>query len=95
MAKELTTKDLYVAKVAEKLGTTKVAAREALDAVYDVAKEILSQPDQKITIQGFATFTSEIKPAHTMVNNLSETKELIEVPARLRHKATFSKSLSA
>lgn len=92
MAKTLITKEDYVSRVSEKLGTTKKEARAAMNAVFEVAADILSVPDQKFTVEGLATFSSEVKPAHTCKNNL--TGEIIEVPAKLKQKAKFSKKLS-
>lgn len=86
--KTLVTKDQYVTKVAEKLGATKKAAREALDAVWEVADEILSVADQKFVVEGFGTFSVEKVPAHTRVFNL--TGEKIEVAEKLRRKVKFS-----
>ncbi|MBO1087120.1 HU family DNA-binding protein [Enterococcus mundtii] len=92
MSKTLVTKEEYVAKVAEVLGGTKKAAREAVDAVFGVATEIMSVPDRKFTVEGLATFSTEIKPAHIRKNNL--TGETIDVPAKLKQKAVFSRKLS-
>ena len=60
-----------------------------------MAKEILSQPDQKFTVEGLAVFSTEIKPEHTRVNNLDPEKGLITVPAKLKAKASFSPKLGA
>lgn len=85
---ELVTRDQFVAMVAEKLETTKKNARLYVDAVWEVADEILSEPNKKFLVKGFGTFSSKVAPAHKRVNNFNG--EVIEVPEKIKRKVKFS-----
>lgn len=80
----------FVALVAEELGSTKVEAERAINAYHKVAAEQLSTPDTTIALQGVWTLSSAMTKPRTMVNQLSETKETIEVPSKLKVKAKVS-----
>ncbi|UDM72752.1 HU family DNA-binding protein [Vagococcus fluvialis] len=93
MAKERATvthdKKKQIELVAAELGGTKVEAEKALNAVSKVFAEISKTPDTRFKIDGIGTIVSEIKPAHNRLNNL--TGETIQVAAKLKRKAIFSK----
>lgn len=92
MSREITKKE-FVELVAEKMGTTKKAAAQAVNAYHEAVGELLSVPDTKIALQGVYTFTSEMTKERTMVNQLSENKEVITVPSKLKAKCKVSPSL--
>lgn len=72
------TKVEMVAKVAEKMGTTKAEAERALGAVFAVMTEGLAA-GEKVPVTGFGTFEVRHRAARAGVN--PATKEKIEIPA--------------
>lgn len=72
------TKVEMVAKVAEKMGSTKVDAEKALNAVFATLAEGL-MTGEKVPVAGFGTFEVRNRAARTGVN--PATKEKIEIPA--------------
>lgn len=72
------TKVEMVAKVAEKMGSTKVEAEKALNAVFEVMADGLAG-GEKVPVAGFGTFEVRHRAARQGVN--PATKEKIEIPA--------------
>ena len=61
-------KSELVAKVAEKTGMNKIAAKEAVDAVFESLKDGLKKENDKFTQLGFGTFKVEKRKARTAKN---------------------------
>lgn len=85
-------KEALVALVATKLGGTKKAAGEAVDAVFSTVREALETPDTKVAVKGFATFSSKLIPAHEAKNNI--TGQVGRVAEKLKVKAAMSKKIT-
>ena len=73
------TKTDLVNVIAEKAGLTKADASRALEAMIDGITAGLKK-EGKVTITGFATFTSKKKAATTARN--PRTGEVVKVPAK-------------
>ena len=65
--------------VAESAGLTKADAKRAVDAMMEGIKKELKK-EGKVTLTGFATFTTRKKAASTARN--PRTGETVKVPAR-------------
>ena len=83
----------FIGLVAEELGSTKVEAERAINAYHAATQKALATPDTKISLQGFWTLESFMTEARTVINHLSEAKEEIHVPSKLKVKAKVSKAL--
>lgn len=92
--KRVIKKDELVGLVAKEMGTTKKETREFLAALQEVVGNELQTPDTEIKLQGFVTFSSKMTEERQMVNQLSENKEVITVPSKLKAKAKLSGSLT-
>ncbi len=68
-----------VNEIAAKASLSKVAAKEALDAVLESISQALANED-KVQLLGFGTFAVTEKPAREGLN--PRTKEKIQIPAR-------------
>ena len=76
--------------VAGRIGTTKKAAREAIEAVLDGIVEGLTA-DNRVALVGFGTFQLNEKKARTARN--PKTGEPVEVPAKVFPKFRPSNTL--
>lgn len=85
----------FIELVQAELGGTKVEAEKAVNAYHAAAQKALSTPGTKIGLQGVWTLESGMTKARTMINHLSENKEEIEVPSKLKVKAKVSGSFVA
>ena len=72
------TKVDLIAQVAEKTGTSKKSAEEAVSAVLASITEAL-QSGEKVALVGFGTFEVKERAERTCLN--PQTKETINVPA--------------
>jgi len=72
-------KALLVDSVAEKLGSSKVEASKAIDAVLSSIGKVAADGG-RITVPGFGTFRMKDRPARSATN--PRTGAAIEVPAR-------------
>ena len=68
-----------ISAVAEKAGMTKVDAKKALDAMFEVAKEELKK-DGKVAIVGFGTLGTTVRPARQGHN--PQTGKTIKIAAK-------------
>ncbi|MDE6342072.1 MAG: HU family DNA-binding protein [Muribaculaceae bacterium] len=68
-----------VNEIAAKASLSKVAAKDALDAVLESISQALANED-KVQLLGFGTFAVTEKPAREGLN--PRTKEKIQIPAR-------------
>lgn len=73
--------------VAAKLGTTKVAARAAVDAVLDGISELTDQGDT-VAIRGFGTFKTKTSKAREGRNPQTGAAIQIEAKTKLTFKAS-------
>lgn len=83
-------KKMLIDKIAEKLGTTKKAAGEQLDAVLDVIKDSMIA-GQDVKIVGFGTFSVKERAAREGRNPM--TGETIQIAASKSPKFKASKAL--
>jgi DNA-binding protein HU-beta len=65
--------------LAEKTGMTKVAAKEAMNACFDIIQEQLRK-GEKVTLIGFGTFSVVKREARTAKN--PRTGKAVKVPAK-------------
>ena len=84
-------KSELVAKVAEKTGMNKIAAKEAVDAVFESLKDGLKKENDKFTQLGFGTFKVEKRKARTAKN--PRTGEAITITAKKVVKFKPSKTI--
>jgi DNA-binding protein HU-beta len=84
------TKAEFIEKLAEKGGTTKKHASEAVDLVFDAITEVLGSGDE-IAIPGFGKFSVAERAARTGVN--PQTKEKIKIAATKVPKFSAAKAL--
>lgn len=84
-------KEDLVAKVAEKLETSKESVRRIIDSSIEVMKETLTQNKEEINISGFIKITPIDKPARPGRN--PKTGETIMIGAKTSYKAKMSDNL--
>ena len=84
------TKAEMIAKVAEKMGTTKTNAGEAVNAVIDVIADAVVDGD-KVQLAGFGTF--EVRGRAARVGYNPATGESIDIPASKSVGFKVSKTL--
>lgn len=83
----------FIELVQVELGGTKKEAEAAINAYHKAVGKALATPDTKIALQGAFTLTSEMTAERQMVNQLSPTKDVITVPAKLKLKCKVSPSI--
>lgn len=77
-----------VTNVANRLGCTKVAAREAVDAVFAGVKDATIEEGARLAVPEFGIFRNKRTPARTATNPV--TRQPVDVPSKL--KLTFKGS---
>ncbi len=83
-------KNELIAAVAEAAGLSKIQAQGAVDAVFStITSELKKGGDVRLV--GFGNFTASKKEASTGRNPI--TKEIVNVPARVRPKFSAGKGL--
>ena len=65
--------------IAQKTGTTKVAAKQSLEATMEVIKEAI-KAEKKVTVPGFGIFEHAVRAARKGVN--PSTLKPIDIPAK-------------
>ena len=73
------TKNDLVEAIAAKTGFSKADAARGLEATIEAITEGLKK-EGKVTLVGFGTFTSKVRPARDGINPL--TKEPLHIPAK-------------
>lgn len=68
-----------VEEISGKMGLTKKASRETVDAVFSAITDSLSR-EEKVTLVGFGTFQVVSRKARRGVN--PQTRETIQIPAK-------------
>ena len=84
------TKNELVEKVAKKVGLTKKAAFEAVNAIFGNIRESLSKGD-KVVISGFGTF--KVRTRATRSGRNPQTGESIKIPSHKLPGFTAGKAL--
>ena len=73
------------AAYADRMGITKIEAKERVESVFYLTKkgliDCVAGDADKVFINGFGTFTTQMKPAHTMTSNLNG--EAVDVPEKI------------
>ena len=84
------TKSDFVEAVADRMGSSKTDAQEAVDAVLDSIQSALVR-GESVTLTGFGTFSAVQRKAREGVN--PRTGEKIHIPAKMAPKFKAGKSL--
>ena len=87
------TKKEFVDSVAEMNDMAKKDVSETIDAVFETIKEVMCEPDESITFQGFGTFSSAERSARKGRN--PQTGKAINIPAMMSPKFKASATLKA
>lgn len=85
-------KQEMIGQVAEKCGLSKTAAREAVEATFDLVAEGLAA-EGRFAFPGFGTFTVVERAARTGRN--PATKAMMEIPARRAAKFRAAPALKS
>lgn len=86
------TKEEIIAKIAQDAGTTKAAAKKALESFVESVKKTLKQ-GKRLTLVGFGTFSVSNRKARTGRN--PKTGATIQIQARKAAKFKASKELNS
>lgn len=84
------TKQEFVETVADRMGSSKTDAQEAVDAVLDSIQSSLVR-GENVTLTGFGTFSAVQRKAREGVN--PRTGEKIHIPAKMAPKFKAGKTL--
>lgn len=84
------TKDDFVARVAEQCGTTKQAAEKWINAIFNIAGDVISEGDD-LYIGGFGRF--KVLPTPERRVKIPDTGEVVVKPAGNRVKFSVAERI--